>query len=34
LIPPGSEKLGQPTVMPPGTGPKVEILPQPMPKDK
>lgn len=34
LIPPGSEKLGQPTVMPPGTGPKVEILPQPMPKGK
>jgi hypothetical protein len=35
LIPPGSEKLGPPTILPPsGAGPKVEIVPQPMPLKK
>jgi len=35
-IVPGSERLGQPTIVPPPatTGPKVELLPQPMPSTK
>jgi len=30
----GSEPLGPPTILPPGGGPRVEIVPQPMPKLK